>query len=79
MNKTVKKVFLLIGLLVLIFMIWFFVLGGNGVVVTVLNGMIDGLNTQIEKVSSKGNLIPSFGEDTGGGSADSFDIDGGTP
>ena len=75
MNKTVKKVFLLIGLLVLIFMIWFFIFGGNGVVVNVINGMIDGLNNQIEKVSGKDDLIPSFGTDAGAGEADSFDID----
>lgn len=58
MNKTVKKVFLLIGLLVLIFLIWQIVFNDGGIVKTVYNAMASGINRQWKKVSGSDVLIP---------------------
>lgn len=62
MNKTVKKVFLLIGLLVLIFLIWQIVFNDGGIVKTVYNAMAGGINKQWEKVSGSKKLIPLWDE-----------------
>lgn len=63
MNKTVKKVFLLIGLLVLIFLIWQLVFNKGGIVRTVYNAMVDGVNGQWHKVAgNKSNLLPKWGD-----------------
>lgn len=64
MNKTVKKVFLLIGLLVLIFLIWQLVFNKGGIVRTVYDAMVDGINDQWHKVAgSERNLLPKWGKD----------------
>lgn len=64
MNKTVKKVFLLIGLLVLIFLIWQLVFNDGGIVKTVYNAMANGINGQWHKVAgSTSNLLPVWGSD----------------
>ena len=63
MNKTVKKVFLLIGLLVLIFLIWQLVFNDGGIVKTVYNAMANGINGQWEKVSGSKKLLPVWGSD----------------
>lgn len=65
MNATVKKVFLLIGLLVLIFLIWQIVFKDGGIVRTVYNNMVNGINKQWEKVAGTGEkLLPTWA-DTG--------------
>lgn len=68
MNKTVKKVFLLIGILVLIFLIWMLVFNPNGIVSTVYNGIAKGINGQWKKVAGdNAKLIPeSWGESDAG-------------
>lgn len=58
MNKTVKKVFMLIGLLVLIFIAWQLIFNDNGIVVTMYNVVANGINDQWEKVSGKHDLLP---------------------
>lgn len=63
MNKTVKKVFLLIGLLVLIFLIWQLVFNKGGIVRTVYKAMADGINDQWRKVAGGDhNLLPEWGD-----------------
>ena len=75
MNKTVKTVFLLIGLLVLIFLIWQLVFNKGGIVRTIYNAMAGGINGQWEKVAGSGRTILPLWDnakaDTGG---DGFDI-----
>lgn len=61
MNKTVKKVFLLIGLLVLIFLIWQLVFNDGGIVKTGYNAIANGINKQWAKVAGRGQtLIPTW-------------------
>lgn len=60
MNKTVKKVFLLIGLLVLIFLVWQLVFNDGGIVKTAYNAVVRGINKQWEKVSGDATLIPEW-------------------
>lgn len=58
MNKTVKKVFMLIGLLVLIFIAWQLIFNDGGIVRTMYNAVAKGINGQWEKVSGKNDLLP---------------------
>ena len=61
MNKTVKTVFLLIGTLVLIFLVWQLVFKEGGIVRTVYNGMVNGINGQWAKVAGSGQkLLPTW-------------------
>lgn len=57
MNKTVKKVFLLIGLLVLIFLIWQLVFNDGGIIKTGYNAIATGINNQWAKVAGRGQEI----------------------
>lgn len=75
MNKTVKTVFLLIGTLVLIFLIWQLVFNDGGIVKTIYNSFANGVNKQWVKVAGTGEkILPAWGsnaESNGQG----FDID----
>lgn len=63
MNKTVKKVFMLIGLLVLIFLIWQLVFNDGGIVKTAYNALAEGINGQWDKVAGNSSkLLPTWGE-----------------
>ena len=63
MNTTIKKVFLIVGLLVLIFLIWQLVFNKGGIIRTVYNAMVGGINGQWEKVSGNGKtLIPEWSD-----------------
>lgn len=57
MNGTVKKVFLLIGLLVLIFLAWQLIFNEGGILRTGYNSMANGINKQWEKVAGSGETI----------------------
>lgn len=57
MNKTVKTVFLLIGTIVLIFLIWQLVFNDGGVIKTIYNAMANGINKQWAKVAGTGQTI----------------------
>lgn len=74
MNKTVKTVFLLIGTLVLIFLVWQLVFNDGGILKTGYNAMADGINGQWAKVAGSGKtILPEWGsnaKDNGQG----FDI-----
>ena len=70
MNSTVKKVFMIIGLLVLIFLIWQVVFKDGGIVRTVYDKMVDGINKQWAKVAGTGEkILPNWG-DTGASSGE---------
>lgn len=58
MNKTVKNVFMLIGLLVLIFIAWQLVFNDGGIVRTMYNAVAKGINGQWKKVSGNNDLLP---------------------
>lgn len=76
MTKTVKKVFLLIGVLVAIFIAWQLIFMDGGILRTAYNAITTGVNGQWEKVAGDGEiLLPTWdatGAQTGGSG---FDID----
>lgn len=78
MSKTVKQVFLIIGTLVLIFLVWQVMFKDGGVVKTVYNSMVNGINAQWEKVAGSGQkILPTWAEtgaDTGS-QEQGFEID----
>jgi hypothetical protein len=57
MNKTVKKVFLLIAILVGIFIFWQLTFNDGGILKTGYNALAKGVNGQWEKVAGQGNKI----------------------
>lgn len=57
MNGTVKKVFVLIGLLVGIFIAWQLIFNDGGILKTGYNSMANGINKQWEKVAGSGETI----------------------
>lgn len=75
MSKTVRKVFLIIGTLVAIFLIWQLVFNDGGILKTGYNALADGINGQWAKVAGDGKtILPKWGtnaEDNGQG----FNID----
>lgn len=78
MNGTVKKVFLIIGLLVLIFLIWQLFFNENGILVTAYNAMATGVNTQFEKATGTSTkLLPLWGDTDAEDNGEGFNIDTG--
>lgn len=85
MNGTVKKVFMLIGLLVIIFIAWQLIFNDGGILKTMYNGIANGINLQWKKVagSQADNLIPAWTNGNATSNGAGFDINtsagGGTP
>lgn len=78
MNKTVKKVFMLIGLLVIIFLAWQLIFNDGGILKTMYNSIANGINGQWVKVAGTGQtLLPTWGTNAKNNGA-GFDI-GTTP
>ena len=74
MNKTVKKVFLLIGTLVAIFLIWSLFFNDGGILRTGYNALANGVNGQWEKVAGTDQkILPEWG--AGKASGQGFDIE----
>lgn len=83
MSKTVKKVFIIIGVLVLCLIIWTVVFNDNGIMVTAYNAMADAVNGAFESIAGKGKkVMPTWketdSENTNGNATDSTKTDGGT-
>lgn len=57
MNKTVKKVFILIGLLVGIFLAWQLIFNDGGILKTMYNSAANGINGQWAKVAGSNQTI----------------------
>lgn len=75
MNKTVKTVFLLIGLIVLIFLIWQLVFNNGGIVKTIYNAMARGINKQFVRVAGTGQtLLPYWDMTKAQDNGQGFDI-----
>ena len=63
MNGTIKKVFLIIGLLVLIFIAWQLVFNDGGILKTGYNSMANGINAQWAKVAGDKQTILALWND----------------
>lgn len=76
MNKTVKTVFLLIGTLVAIFLIWQLVFNDGGILKTAYNALATGINNQWIKVAGKGqSILPMWDDNTADNNGQGFDIE----
>lgn len=75
MSKTVKTVFLIIGLLVLIFIVWQLVFNDGGILRTGYNAMARGINKQWAKVAGSNETILAEWGDNADTDGDGFDID----
>lgn len=64
MGKTVRTVFLLIGTLVVVFLVWQLVFNDGGIIKTAYNGIASGINGQWVKVAGSGNSILPLWDDT---------------
>lgn len=79
MNKTVKKVFMLIGLLVIIFIAWQLVFNNGGILRTVYTSIANGINGQWARVAgSNQTLLPQWSDSTATTNGEGFAI-GTTP
>lgn len=75
MNKTVIKVFTLIGILVGIFIAWQLIFNEGGILRTGYNALVDGVNGQWEKVAGNGcKLLAEWG-DNAADNGQGFNID----
>lgn len=76
MNKTVKKVFMLIGLLVAIFIAWQLIFNDGGILKTMYNSIANGINGQWVKVAGSGQtLLPEWSTSTATSNGTGFEID----
>lgn len=76
MSKTVKKVFLILGTLVLIFLIWQLVFNKGGILVTGYNAIANGINGQWAKAAGSGKtILPLWDNSNAKNNGDGFDID----
>lgn len=57
MSKTVRKVFLILGTLVLCFLVWQLVFNKGGIIRTGYNSLADIVNTQYAKAAGKDQTI----------------------
>lgn len=76
MNSTVKKVFMLIGLLVIIFLAWQLIFNDGGILKTMYNSMANGINDQWAKVAGSGQtILATWGSSTAACNGQGFDIE----
>lgn len=59
MNKTIIQVFLIVGILVVIFLAWQLIFNKGGILKTGYNTLANGVNKQWQKVGGKDSKIPA--------------------
>lgn len=75
MNKTVKKVFMLIGVLVAIFIAWQLIFNDGGILKTMYNSIANGINGQWAKIAGSGqSLLPAWSDSTADNNGTGFEI-----
>lgn len=75
MNKTVTKVFTLVGLLVAIFLAWQLIFNNGGILKTAYNSMANGINGQWQRVAGSGQtILPMWTDSTADTNGEAFDI-----
>lgn len=75
MNKTVKKVFMLLGVLVAIFIAWQLIFNKGGILRTMYNSIANGINGQWAKVAGTGqSLLPAWSNRTASNNGTGFEI-----
>lgn len=78
MSKTVKKVFIVIGALVLCLLVWSLFFTDNGILVTAYNGIAKGVNGVWQNIAgdSADDLIPEWNVDSNSNADDAKDKQG---
>lgn len=74
MNKTVKKVFVLIGILVGIFIAWQLIFNDGGILKVGYNALANGINKQWAKVAGNGETIMALWGDNATSNGQGFSI-----
>lgn len=75
MTKTVKKVFMLIGVLVAIFIAWQLIFNDDGILKTMYNSIANGINGQWAKIAGSGqSLLPAWSDNTASDNGTGFEI-----
>lgn len=78
MNKTVKKVFVLIGILVGIFIAWQLIFNDGGILKTGYNALAKGINKQWVKVAGSGEtILATWSDSNATDNGQGFDINTG--
>ena len=76
MSKTVRKVFLIVGTLVFVFIVWQLVFNDSGINKTVYNAFVDGINGQWQKAAGgDSELLPHWGDNGGADNGQAFDLE----
>ena len=77
MTKTVKKVFLVIGALVLCLLVWALFFTDDGILITAYNGIAKGVNDVWENISGNNDhLIPEWNVESNSNAHDAKTNDG---
>ena len=74
MNKTIVKVFTIIGILVGVFIAWQLIFNDGGILKTAYNNLAEGINGQWAKVAGKDAEIIAKWGDNAEKNGDGFDI-----
>ena len=76
MNKTVVKVFVIVGILVVVFIAWQLLFNDGGILHTGYNALANGINNQWEKVAGNGEkILPLWNTGNADYNGQGFDID----
>lgn len=68
MKKTIITVFLILAVLVLVFLVWELFFAETGILHSIYNGAVSGINKQWQKVSGdKSEIIPKWDSGKSGG------------
>lgn len=76
MNKTILKVFGVVGILVGIFLAWQLIFNDGGILKTGYNAVAKGINTQWKKVAGQNadNLVAEWTDNNAADNGTAFDI-----
>lgn len=64
MSKTIRKVFMIVGTLVLVFLAWQLIFNNGGIIKTGYNAIASGVNGQWEKAAGTGQTLIPLWNDT---------------
>jgi hypothetical protein len=76
MSKTIKKVFLIIGMLVLCFLVWSMFFNDGGILKIGYNAVATGINSAWHNISGNDEIVPEWGDNGTGDNGSAFDMDG---
>ena len=76
MNKTIVKVFVIVGILVGVFLAWQLIFNDGGILKTGYNAFVTGVNGQWHKAAgSNSDILASWGSNNADANGKAFEID----